>query len=66
MSYPGHDKLQGTYRTTGPIRPPLLPSVLSNDNPAASKKIHIRGKVCTESARFRSIAWKAEYKSTAI
>lgn len=34
-----------THSTTGPIREPLDPSVLRRDRPAASKKIHIRGKV---------------------
>jgi hypothetical protein len=37
-----------TYKTTGPILSPLLPSVFSRDKPAASRKIHMPGKVFEE------------------
>ena len=35
-----------TYKTTGPIRPAVLPESFRRDRPAARRKTHIAGKVC--------------------
>lgn len=49
--------LDVTHSTTGPIRAALDPVSLSRDRPAASKKMHISGKVWQLASA--SLVWKS-------